>query len=209
MKAFTKILAVGAACAACCAIPLVGPLLAGAFAGSALAGFGADTLPCTAFIGVLGLTGFLLWRVQRLEAAVCAPSSGCGCSLAPLVLPPARETKRIPIACTLSSLDYKERAARIRNLAARSLRSARRDDLRLVLTYAPEAADEVRALTHEEQACCAFLQFDIQDDGLGVDLTITAPEDARAAADDLFAQFAPELALSDQPTLPPRKEYAL
>jgi len=25
----------------------------------------------------------------------------------------------------------------------------------------------------------------------------------------LFAQFAPELALSDQPTLPPRKEYAL
>jgi hypothetical protein len=98
-----------------------------------------------------------------------------------------------PIACTLTPGEYKARVARIRDLAARSLRSARRDDLRLVLTYAPEAAEEVRALVREEQACCAFLRFDIQDDALGIDVTVTAPEEARAAANDLFAHFAPEV----------------
>jgi len=40
-----------------------------------------------------------------------------------------------------------------------------------------------------EQHCCAFLDFDLREDADAVHVTITAPENAREAADELFAQF--------------------
>ena len=210
MKLFTGILGLGAACAACCAVPLAAPLIAGVSAGSALFTFGAQAFVWTAGIAVLGLAAFLLWRVLRQPRTIaCATDSVCGCSAAPRIVRPVQEIESAPIACALTPGDYQQRAARIRDLAARSLRSARRDDLRLLLTYAPEAADDVRALVREEQACCAFLRFDVHDDGLGIDVTIAAPEAARAAANDLFAHFAPELAHSVQPASSPHKASAL
>jgi hypothetical protein len=42
-----------------------------------------------------------------------------------------------------------------------------------------------------EQACCAFLTFYLTQDATGVFVTIIAQEAAAAAADDLFAHFAP------------------
>ena len=54
-----------------------------------------------------------------------------------------------PIACTLTRGDFKDRASWIRELASRSLRAARRTPLALHLTYAPEAAAQVRELVAE------------------------------------------------------------
>lgn len=100
----------------------------------------------------------------------------------------------LAIACTLGAGDFKARVASIRDLAKRWLRASRRDPLRLHLTYGPEALDEVRDLVAKESECCAFLNFDLRHDGAEVTLTITAPVAAMAAADELFAHFAPELA---------------
>ena len=43
-----------------------------------------------------------------------------------------------------------------------------------------------------EQHCCAFLNFDVQEHSDSTLVTITAPEKARDAADELFAQFIAE-----------------
>jgi hypothetical protein len=99
----------------------------------------------------------------------------------------------LAIACTLDSSDFKDRVAGIRDLASRHLLSSRREPLRLHLTYAATALLEVQDLVARESECCAFLDFDIRS-GERVDLTITAPESAALAADELFAHFAPELA---------------
>jgi hypothetical protein len=94
-----------------------------------------------------------------------------------------------PIACTLTRDDFDSRLAWIGELTRDALREHRRDDLVLQLTYAPEAAHRVREMVRREQACCAFLTFDLRAEPDAVQLTITAPEDARAAADALFEQF--------------------
>ncbi|KPH05405.1 hypothetical protein AOG23_28285 [Rhizobium acidisoli] len=96
-----------------------------------------------------------------------------------------------PIACTLDANEFKARTELIRTLMSRHLRQATRTALRLNLTYAPEALAEVRELMRMEQACCAFLTFDLTENATGVFVTITAPQAAAAAVDDLFAHFAP------------------
>ena len=94
-----------------------------------------------------------------------------------------------PIACTLAPGDYQDRLRWIAGLVRGALLGFERDDLRLVLRYAPEAADRVRELVRREQRCCAFLTFDLRDSPNQVELTIGAPEEARAALDTLFGQF--------------------
>ena len=94
-----------------------------------------------------------------------------------------------PIACTLGAGDFQTRIAWIAALNARALRSHRRDDLVLHLTYAPDADAEVREMIAKEQACCAFLNFAIREDAAGLRLMITAPESAREAAELVFEPF--------------------
>lgn len=94
-----------------------------------------------------------------------------------------------PIACSLDTGSFKERIAWIASLNARSLTSSRRDDLALTLEYQPAALDDVRTLIRGEQACCAFLDFDLDERTDKLILTITAPETVRDAADMLFEQF--------------------
>lgn len=94
-----------------------------------------------------------------------------------------------PIACTLDAGSFKDRLAWISALNARALTASRRGDLALVLEYRREALEDVRQLVRGEQACCAFLDFNLDERGDSVILTITAPEAAREAADMLFEQF--------------------
>ncbi len=104
------------------------------------------------------------------------------------------KSKEAPaIACTLSADDFKERVSGIRELASRHLLSSRREPLALHLAYASDALRQVEDLVAKESACCSFLHFDLLV-GHEVQLTITAPSHAAAAADELFAHFAPELA---------------
>ncbi|KPH04647.1 hypothetical protein AOG23_32085 [Rhizobium acidisoli] len=115
---------------------------------------------------------------------MAADSCGCGsCS--------TDVKQEAPIACTLDANAFKARTEFIRALTSRHLRQATRTGLRLNLTYAPDALAEVSELVRAEQACCAFLTFDLTHDAAGVFVTITAPQAAAAAADDLFTHFPP------------------
>lgn len=104
---------------------------------------------------------------------------------------PTASPNEPPVLCSLSGGDYQARLAWIATLNAEALRAYHRDDLRLELTYAPEARDRVREMVGRERECCAFLDFDLRDDRDAVRLMISAPERARGAADDVFAPFVP------------------
>jgi hypothetical protein len=98
-------------------------------------------------------------------------------------------TEAPPIACTLAPGEFKDRLAWIGALTRDALRGHERRDLVLDLRYAPEAAERVREMVRNEQACCSFLTFDLREAPDEIRLTITAPESAREAADMLFEQF--------------------
>ncbi|MEQ1912291.1 MAG: hypothetical protein ABMA15_25950 [Vicinamibacterales bacterium] len=98
----------------------------------------------------------------------------------------------LPIACTLTPRDLLERLGSIQTLTRRALLNYQRNGLELTLRYAPEAAERVRAMVADEQRCCAFLNFDVQEQSDSTLVTITAPENARDAADELFTQFIAE-----------------
>ncbi|TCU68274.1 hypothetical protein EDE08_109327 [Bradyrhizobium sp. R2.2-H] len=176
MKASLKILGIGAACAACCALPGAGAFLAG----SALAATLSGALQWIALATMVGMVGYWLFRLAPADKAANTSSCGCGSAEKP------------PIACTLSAGDFKERTTWIRDLARETLREARLEGLTLHLTYAPSAAGRVREMVRKEQACCGFMQFDLRESASGVHLSITAPEDAVEAAHELFAHFAPD-----------------
>jgi hypothetical protein len=94
------------------------------------------------------------------------------------------------IACTLAPGALKDRTAWITALNRDALRKCQRRDLVLELSYAPEARERVREMVRSEQACCAFLGFELHESGSEIRLTVTAPEAAREAADTLFEQLA-------------------
>jgi hypothetical protein len=98
-------------------------------------------------------------------------------------------SKTRPIVCTLSAGNFKDRIAWIGELTRDALRSHGRQDLILDLRYAPEAAGRVREMVRKEQECCAFLTFELHEDVDEIRLMITAPEQAREAANQLFEQF--------------------
>lgn len=77
----------------------------------------------------------------------------------------------------------------IRELNRDALRAHEREDLTLSLRYAPDASSRVREMVRGEQDCCAFLMFEVTETGDAVCVTITAPEDARGAAETLLENF--------------------
>ena len=101
----------------------------------------------------------------------------------------ANQLTSLPIVCTLTSGDLRDRLGLLQALTAEALVDYDRDGLVLTLRYAPDAVERVRALVASERHCCAFLSFDIQEQSDVVVVTITAPENARDAADELFEQF--------------------
>ena len=102
---------------------------------------------------------------------------------------PETNLKSLAIACTLTPGDLQERLTQIRKLTAEALLGHDRNGLVLALRYAPEAVEGVRAMVASEQHCCAFLNFEVREQPDVVHVTITAPENAREAADELFEQF--------------------
>ena len=95
----------------------------------------------------------------------------------------------LPIACTLTPGDLRERLGALQTLTREALLGYERNGLKLALRYAPDAAERVGAMVAAEKHCCAFLEFEVREQPDAVHVTITAPESARDAADELFAQF--------------------
>lgn len=76
MKALKLLLGIGAACAACCAIPFFGgSAVLAAGAGGLLACADEFALPAFALAGIALLSGVFWWRSRRLQR-----QSACGCS---------------------------------------------------------------------------------------------------------------------------------
>ena len=89
-------------------------------------------------------------------------------------------------ACALSPRDQNAALAWIGDLNAAALRTHRRDDLVVTLTYAPQARVRVLQMIREEQECCDFLDFRINDAPEAITVTIAAPESARAQIEPIF-----------------------
>jgi hypothetical protein len=100
-----------------------------------------------------------------------------------------------PIACTLTAGDLRDRLAWIATINRDALRGYDRADLTLRLRYAPQAVQQVGELMRQEQACCAFLTFEMHEQTDAVTLTIKAPEEARSMVDALFEAFLPPKAV--------------
>ena len=64
--------------------------------------------------------------------------------------------KALPIACTLSPGDLRERLRLIHTLTQNALLGYERRGLALDLRYAPAAVDRVRAMVEGESHCCRF-----------------------------------------------------
>lgn len=104
-----------------------------------------------------------------------------------------------PIACTLGAGEYGERRAWIAELNRSALRSHRRAGRTLVLDYAPGVAARVHELVAREQACCAFLCFQVDKTPAAVRLTIEAPAEAAVALDTIFAPFLSGVPVASPP----------
>ena len=104
-----------------------------------------------------------------------------------------------PITCTLTGNNLRERLAAILALMRDALQDFERRGLVLDLSFAGTAAERVREMVRKEKDCCGFLNFDLREVEQEVRLTITAPEEAREAADFLFEQFAGSVQQTSSP----------
>jgi len=102
----------------------------------------------------------------------------------------------LPFACTLPARDYATRLSSIAALNRSFLRGHHRGEHTLELTYAPEAAAQVRELVEHERVCCAVLEFTIVESTDEVVLQIEAPAEVRAGGALLFAAFLAAAALT-------------
>lgn len=191
MRPMTAALAIGGACAACCAFPVAAGL--GIFAAAGGAAYLGGIAGGAIVLGLAASGWYLLRRRRRAMPSTALPAPACGCA-GPELPAPGQDAAPDVIACTLMAEDFRSRAAWIRDLARRHLKAATRSPLSLHLVYQPEAAGDIREMLRRERECCAFLRFELRVADDGVHLLITAPEAAREAADMLFDHFAPDLA---------------
>jgi len=102
-----------------------------------------------------------------------------------------RDTPEIPLACSLDVGRLYEQRAWIENLNRSALLETLRQGRHLILTYRRDHIGQVRELVRRERDCCAFLEFDLADNGQVATLDIEAPESAAGILDFVFAPFLP------------------
>jgi hypothetical protein len=101
-------------------------------------------------------------------------------------------TEAIPIACSLGAGDLEQRLAAIAKIGADSLVGHETEGSRHLLRFRADAATRRRLeeIVAAEARCCSFLDLTLEDrDGEPV-LSVEAPQDAQAVADELAATFA-------------------
>ena len=94
-----------------------------------------------------------------------------------------------PIACSLSTDDYRARGAAVAQIADDALRSRdpRDGGARLTFTGGDATEARLRELIAAEAECCPFLRFELDRDGDTLTLDVTGPDEARPIIDELFA----------------------
>jgi hypothetical protein len=96
-----------------------------------------------------------------------------------------------PVACSLGGDELARRLATIAEVGADSLISSGTDASRRLLHF--QKTETVRRRLEEiiasESECCSFLDLSLEEEGDELVLSIAAPENARAIADELSEAF--------------------
>lgn len=100
----------------------------------------------------------------------------------------------LPIACSLSAPDLRDRLAEMAELGRDALTDRRLDGTRAQLRFAGGAGvrAHVEAVVAAESSCCAFLTFFVTDEPDVVVLDVDAPEGAEPALAEWVAAFGAE-----------------
>jgi hypothetical protein len=96
------------------------------------------------------------------------------------------------VACSLGAGDLEQRLAAIAEIGATSLIDHKAERARHLLRFRPgeETRRGLEEIVAAEARCCAFLDLTLQERDGNLVLSIEAPRDARAAADQMAAAFA-------------------
>ena len=94
-----------------------------------------------------------------------------------------------PIACTLSTSEFRDRTSQLARLADGALRSRAPISGGERLTFAPgaETEERLREAVAAEASCCAFLRMDLRSEPGALVLDVTGPADAEPIIAELFA----------------------
>jgi hypothetical protein len=100
----------------------------------------------------------------------------------------------MPIACTLSAVDYQRRLRAIRRVGFEAFVSAdeRPDGATLRFRNSPETRQQLDEIVAAERACCPFLSLTVDDAGDQLIVGVTAPPEARPVVSDLIDSFRAE-----------------
>lgn len=101
-------------------------------------------------------------------------------------------TEAQPIACSLDAGGLRERLAEIGEIGNQSLIERATEGARHLLRFRADAATQARLaeIVAAEAACCPFLELALEDRGGYLILSIAAPPDGQAVADELASAFA-------------------
>jgi hypothetical protein len=101
-------------------------------------------------------------------------------------------TKDIPIACSLGGDELERRLATAAETGADSLISHETKDNRHLLRFQASTAArrKLDGIVTAEAECCSFLDLSLSEEGSQLVLSIAAPANARAFADELAAAFS-------------------
>jgi hypothetical protein len=99
--------------------------------------------------------------------------------------------EELPIACSLGAGDLKQRLAAIAAIGSASLRDRETDGGRHLLRFGADEATRRRLeeIVAAEAECCSFLDLILEERGSELVLSIAAPQDGQAVADELAAAF--------------------
>jgi hypothetical protein len=100
-------------------------------------------------------------------------------------------TEALPIACSLGAGDLKRRLAAIAEIGTESLLGREADGERHLLRFRADTATRRRLeeIVAAEAECCPFLDLTLEESGSELLLSVAAPEDGHAVADELAAAF--------------------
>jgi len=97
-----------------------------------------------------------------------------------------------PIACTLDESDLRQRLDQIAALGADALIAHGETDGTHTLRFRRDDATcrQLRQIVEAESKCCPFLALQVNESAGGLLLTIDAPAEGRAVADELARSFS-------------------
>jgi hypothetical protein len=95
------------------------------------------------------------------------------------------------IACSLEAGQLSRRLVEIKAIGAASLIEHRREGRRHLLRFNAdeETRQRLERIVAAESECCGFLDLRLDEQGGGLLLTLAAPDDGQAVADELALAF--------------------